>query len=76
MGQSTLVITGASRGIGLATAARFAAEGWRVVCVSRSPAPLESAVHLGIDLADPQWDTTHGAALLAAVAGSERICLV
>ncbi|MFM7784580.1 MAG: SDR family NAD(P)-dependent oxidoreductase [Gammaproteobacteria bacterium] len=76
MGQSTLVITGASRGIGLATAARFAAEGWRVVCVSRSPAPLEGALHLGIDLADPQWDTTHGAALLAAVAGSERICLV
>ena len=76
MGQSTLVITGASRGIGLATAARFLEEGWRVVCVSRSPVPLDGAQHVAIDLAEATWDVREGAALRHAVAGSERICLV
>ena len=73
---STLVITGASRGIGLATAQLFAASGWRVVNVSRSPIPLESAVQLEVDLSAPDWDAHHGETLKAAVAGSTRICLV
>src|SRR5258708_11445742 len=35
------IITGAGRGIGRATALRFAREGARVVLFSRSPAPLD-----------------------------------
>ncbi len=43
-----LVITGASTGIGAATARAAAAQGWRVVLASRSAAPLESlAASLG-----------------------------
>ena len=37
--QGTIIVTGASRGIGHATALRFHAEGWRVITVSRHPPP-------------------------------------
>ena len=33
--RPTLVLTGASRGIGHATVKRFSAEGWRVITCSR-----------------------------------------
>jgi NAD(P)-dependent dehydrogenase (short-subunit alcohol dehydrogenase family) len=35
--QRTLILTGASRGIGHATVKRFSAAGWRVFTVSRQP---------------------------------------
>lgn len=76
MGLSTLVITGASRGIGQATAERFAAAGWRVVNLSRSAPAQPGVLHVSADLADPAWDSAAGAALLDAVAGSERIAVV
>ncbi|MFM9442533.1 SDR family NAD(P)-dependent oxidoreductase [Streptomyces acidiscabies] len=41
MDRRICVVTGAGRGIGRATAVRLAAEGHRVVLVSRSPAELE-----------------------------------
>jgi NAD(P)-dependent dehydrogenase (short-subunit alcohol dehydrogenase family) len=56
--QKVLVLTGASRGIGHATARRFADAGWRVITVSRqafSPrCPWEAGPedHLQLDLAD------------------------
>ena len=71
-----LLITGASRGIGLATARLFAGEGWQVVNVSRRAIPLAGARQLSIDLADPGWDRAHGAELLAAVRDSTQLCLV
>lgn len=37
----TAVITGASRGLGLAIAKEFAANGWRVVGTGRSAKPAE-----------------------------------
>ncbi len=43
MSTRTCVITGASRGIGLATALRFAAAGWNVVAVARGQAGLDGA---------------------------------
>ncbi|MFC3996554.1 SDR family NAD(P)-dependent oxidoreductase [Nocardiopsis sediminis] len=55
----TAVVTGASKGIGLATARTLLGEGARVVAVSRSGSPgLDvlagpSLVHLPADLADP-----------------------
>jgi NAD(P)-dependent dehydrogenase (short-subunit alcohol dehydrogenase family) len=57
--QKTLVLTGASRGIGHATVKRFGAEGWRVLTCSRQPFdprcpwPGGEDNHIQIDLADP-----------------------
>lgn len=57
--QKTLVLTGASRGIGHATVKRFGAEGWRVLTCSRHPFdprcpwPGGEENHIEIDLADP-----------------------
>ncbi|MEI2806450.1 SDR family NAD(P)-dependent oxidoreductase [Albidovulum sp.] len=55
----TLLLTGASRGIGHATVMRFAREGWRVITCSRQPFPDKCPWgggredHIVIDLADP-----------------------
>lgn len=60
MQQRTMVLTGASRGIGHATVQRFAKEGWRVLTCSRHPFPSECPWgggmedHVQIDLADPK----------------------
>jgi len=57
--QKTLVLTGASRGIGHATVKRFGAEGWRVLTCSRQPFdprcpwPGGEENHIQLDLADP-----------------------
>ena len=55
----TLLLTGASRGIGHATVQRFNDEGWRVITCSRHPFPAECPWaggednHVQIDLASP-----------------------
>ena len=56
--RPTLVLTGASRGIGHATVKRFSAAGWRVITCSRQPFsdkcpwPAGEADHIQVDLAD------------------------
>jgi len=58
--QKTLLLTGASRGIGHATVKRFSAEGWRVLTCSRQPFddrcpwPGGRDNHIQVDLADPK----------------------
>ncbi|MFT6011873.1 MAG: 3-oxoacyl-[acyl-carrier protein] reductase, partial [Candidatus Azotimanducaceae bacterium] len=52
--MKTLVITGASKGIGLAVAGLCLDEGYRVINLSRSPAPDARIDNLAIDLASPQ----------------------
>jgi NAD(P)-dependent dehydrogenase (short-subunit alcohol dehydrogenase family) len=55
----TLLLTGASRGIGHATVKRFAREGWRVITCSRQPFPEQCPWgggqddHIEVDLGDP-----------------------
>lgn len=55
----TLVLTGASRGIGHATVKKFSANGWRVITISRQPFsalcpwPSGGEDHVQLDLADP-----------------------
>jgi NAD(P)-dependent dehydrogenase (short-subunit alcohol dehydrogenase family) len=57
--QKTLLLTGASRGIGHATVKRFGREGWRVLTCSRHPFdprcpwPGGEENHVQVDLADP-----------------------
>lgn len=58
--KKTLLLTGASRGIGHATAKKFADEGWRVISCSRHafssqcPWPGGEKDHIQVDLSDPK----------------------
>ncbi len=55
----TLVLTGASRGIGHATVKKFGANGWRIITISRQPFsalcpwPGGGQNHVQLDLGDP-----------------------
>jgi NAD(P)-dependent dehydrogenase (short-subunit alcohol dehydrogenase family) len=57
--RRTLLLTGASRGIGHATVKRFSAAGWRVITCSRHPFPencpweMGPEDHVQVDLANP-----------------------
>jgi NAD(P)-dependent dehydrogenase (short-subunit alcohol dehydrogenase family) len=69
--RRTLLLTGASRGIGHATVKRFSSAGWRVITCSRHAFPEECPWeagpedHIQVDLADP-------AATLEAIAEIKR----
>lgn len=58
--RKTLILTGASRGIGHATVKRFSSAGWRVISCSRHPFPencpweMGREDHIQVDLADPE----------------------
>lgn len=58
--QRSIVLTGASRGIGHATVRRFSDEGWRVLTCSRHPFPENcpwpagEEDHIQVDLSDPK----------------------
>ncbi len=58
--RKTLLLTGASRGIGHATVKRFSSAGWRVLTCSRHPFPEDcpweagAEDHIQVDLADPK----------------------
>lgn len=64
--RRTMLLTGASRGIGHATVKRFSAAGWRVITCSRHPFPencpweMGPEDHIQVDLANPE--DTHAAA--------------
>lgn len=71
-----LVITGASRGIGLATAQLFADKGYAVCNLSRSPSPLPGAIHIGTDFGAADWLAAVSTPLQRAVEGTDQITLV
>jgi NAD(P)-dependent dehydrogenase (short-subunit alcohol dehydrogenase family) len=65
----TLLLTGASRGIGHATVKRFSSAGWRVITCSRQPFPEDcpwaggEENHIQVDLASPE-DTMRAVAVI------------
>ncbi len=78
--RKTLLITGASRGIGHATVRRFNREGWRVITVSRAPCPsacpfAAEESHVTLDLADPA-DTINAVGRLQEMLGGRLDALV
>lgn len=76
MSKKTLLITGASRGIGRETARRFAAAGYAVVNLSRSAPEGIEARHIPVDIADADAVDAASAAITEALQGSETIVLV
>ena len=80
--RRTMLLTGASRGIGHATVIRFSSAGWRVLTCSRHPFPEECPWgagpedHVQVDLSDPN-DTLRGIAdIRARLDGGELHALV
>ena len=67
--RRTLLLTGASRGIGHATVKRFSSAGWRVITCSRHAFPEEcpwesgDEDHVQVDLSDPAGTMAAAAAL-------------
>ena len=50
---ATVLITGASRGLGRAMAQQYAAAGWRVIACGRGPSAGDGIVQETLDVADP-----------------------
>jgi 3-oxoacyl-[acyl-carrier protein] reductase len=74
--MKTLLITGASAGIGLETARRFAAAGYQVINLSRRSCPLPGVIQLSGDLSDPRFLDGIRAELGGLLQGAERITMV
>ncbi len=81
MSQKTLLLTGASRGIGHATVRRFNRDGWRVITCSRAPFPKEcpwgggQENHVQLDLSEPA-DTINAVGLIQEMLGGRLDALV
>ncbi len=70
------VITGGSKGIGLATAERFKAAGYNIVNISRSPSPMESVHHITADFSQQNWQASVADNLRSVVKGASSIALI
>jgi NAD(P)-dependent dehydrogenase (short-subunit alcohol dehydrogenase family) len=70
------IITGATRGIGHATARRFAQAGWQVVNIARGELHDFGALNVSVDLGAKGWQQRVSAALQAPLAGADRVCVV
>lgn len=73
---ATLVITGASKGIGKSTAALFLEQGWKVINLSRSACDLPGVVNISVDLADPNWAASNSSLIIDSLKDAAQICLV
>ncbi|MGH6677669.1 MAG: SDR family NAD(P)-dependent oxidoreductase, partial [Bradyrhizobium sp.] len=80
--RRTLLLTGASRGIGHATVIRFSSAGWRVITCSRHPFPEQCPWdagpedHIQVDLADPEDTVRAVAEIRKRLASGELHALV
>jgi len=80
--RRTLLLTGASRGIGHATVIRFSSAGWRVITCSRHPFPEECPWeagpedHIQVDLADEESTLTAIAEIKRRLEGGQLHALV
>lgn len=71
------IVTGASRGIGRATAVRFRQAGWSVMTLSRGPCTVPGVLDVPTDFSAAGWEGPVGEALRRAPGlGQGRLCLV
>lgn len=71
-----VLITGASAGIGAATAKRFLDEGYGVVNLSRRPCPVEGVLHVPCDLSRPDFLERLAHAVPPRLTAAENITLI
>ncbi len=74
--MKTLLITGASAGIGLATARTFAEAGYQVINLSRRECPVAGVTHIGCDLSAPDFLEHSRAQLTDLATDSEELVLI
>jgi NAD(P)-dependent dehydrogenase (short-subunit alcohol dehydrogenase family) len=74
--MKVLIITGASSGIGLHTAQRFASEGYSVTNLSRRHCPLPVVNHINCDLSSPGFMETINAQLTPLLREADEIVLI
>ena len=71
-----LIITGASSGIGYATAKLFQEDGYQVINLSRSKINLKNANHLTADLSKRDWSNEVSKKLSSILTDSSEISLI
>ncbi|NNC99584.1 MAG: SDR family oxidoreductase [Gammaproteobacteria bacterium] len=74
--RKLLVITGASKGIGLAAVQCFARQGYDIINISRSACPEPGIRNFAIDLLDHDWPRRWQTDLLEQTGEPEQIALV
>lgn len=74
--QRALIITGASKGIGYATARNFLQQGHKVINISRTDPSLEGVFQVTADLSDPNWLSACGEQILSLADGFEQIDVI
>lgn len=74
--MNTAIITGASVGIGLATAQALIAKGYTVYNISRRPCPVERVNNIACDLADPKAIDLACDSLLERIKKSQSVALI
>ena len=74
--DKVLIITGGSRGIGLATIQTFVAEGYRAINISRSPTNLDLATQINADLSETSWIEGIREQLLQSLGEPDQITLI
>jgi 3-oxoacyl-[acyl-carrier protein] reductase len=74
--MNLLLITGASAGIGLATARRFADAGYEIVNLSRRRCPLAKVTHINCDLATPRFLDNISGQLGQLLGDADRVALI
>ena len=70
------IVTGASAGIGLATAEAFLAAGYQLATLSRRPCPLAEALHIPCDLSTPEAPEQAAEALAPLLSAADQIVLI
>ena len=76
MTPDAIIVTGASAGIGRATAAEFIASGTKVANISRRPCGLSGAFDILGDMSKQDWMLSAGPKLTDFISGLSTICIV
>jgi len=74
--SKVLLVTGASKGIGLAAAKEFSAKGYKVVNLSRSMCDLSGVSNVSVDMSDPAWLESQGEEILSTVGNPDQLVLL
>ena len=74
--NKTLVVTGASKGIGLASARLFQSNGYSVINLSRSSCELENVTNINLDMSNEAWLKPNANQILNAVGEPDQLVLL